>query len=119
MGLGVHLKNFDINKTKLYEGKIDEEIDKRPVTPCILPDEDVKKKKKKNIHKYINIYIYIYIIFSFKLLYNLLRLRKNIKKLTKKYFFLNIDKRKTYLYIKYIFYIIINTIIIKIHNMYH
>lgn len=47
MGLGVHLKNFDINKTKLYEGKIDEEIDKRPVTPCILPDEDVKKKKKE------------------------------------------------------------------------
>lgn len=46
-GLGVHLKNFDINKTKLYEGKIDEEIDKRPVTPCILPDEDVKKKKKE------------------------------------------------------------------------
>lgn len=47
MGLGVHLKNFDINKTKLYEGKIDEEIDKRPVTPCILPDEDVKKNKQK------------------------------------------------------------------------
>ncbi|SOV12171.1 glyoxalase I [Plasmodium gaboni] len=45
LGLGVHLKNFDINKTKLYEGKIDEEIDKRPVTPCILPDEDAQIRR--------------------------------------------------------------------------
>ncbi|CRH01087.1 glyoxalase I, putative [Plasmodium relictum] len=45
LGLGLQLKEFDINKTKLYNGNIEEEIEKRPVTPCILPDEDAQIRK--------------------------------------------------------------------------
>ncbi|KMZ79407.1 glyoxalase I [Plasmodium vivax India VII] len=41
LGLGVNLEEFQISKTKIYGGNVEEGIDKRPITACILPDEDV------------------------------------------------------------------------------
>ncbi|CRG93627.1 glyoxalase I, putative [Plasmodium gallinaceum] len=48
LGLGIKLNEFEINKTKLYKGNIEEQIEKRPITPCILPDEDAQIRKYWN-----------------------------------------------------------------------
>ncbi|VWU48643.1 glyoxalase I-like protein GILP, putative [Hepatocystis sp. ex Piliocolobus tephrosceles] len=45
LGLGINSKKFEISKTKTYEGKVEEEIEKRPITACILPDEDAQERK--------------------------------------------------------------------------
>ncbi|GAB67497.1 glyoxalase I [Plasmodium cynomolgi strain B] len=41
LGLGVNMEEFQISKTKIYGGNVEDGIDKRPITACILPDEDV------------------------------------------------------------------------------
>lgn len=45
LGLGVQLKNFDIGKTNMFHGKVEEGIEKRPITACILPDEDAQTRR--------------------------------------------------------------------------
>ncbi|SCP05214.1 glyoxalase I, putative [Plasmodium ovale] len=45
LGLGVHLSTFDIGKTVKYKGNVEEEVEKRPITACILPDEDAQVRR--------------------------------------------------------------------------
>lgn len=45
LGLGLQIKNFDITKTELFKGKIEEGIEQRPITACILPDEDAQTRR--------------------------------------------------------------------------
>ncbi|GAW81973.1 glyoxalase I [Plasmodium gonderi] len=45
LGLGINLKEFEINKTKMYRGNVEEGIDERPITACILPDEDAQIRR--------------------------------------------------------------------------
>ncbi|VTZ66221.1 glyoxalase I-like protein GILP, putative [Plasmodium chabaudi chabaudi] len=45
LGLGIHLKEFDLKKVHKYKGQVEEELDKRPVTACILPDEDAQVRR--------------------------------------------------------------------------
>ncbi|CAG9478203.1 unnamed protein product [Plasmodium vivax] len=45
LGLGVNLEEFQISKTKIYGGNVEEGIDKRPITACILPDEDAQIRR--------------------------------------------------------------------------
>ncbi|SBT77868.1 glyoxalase I, putative [Plasmodium ovale] len=45
LGLGLHLSTFDIGKTVKYKGNVEEEVEKRPITACILPDEDAQVRR--------------------------------------------------------------------------
>ncbi|KJP88912.1 hypothetical protein AK88_01406 [Plasmodium fragile] len=45
LGLGVNKEEFQISKTKIYGGNVEDGIDKRPITACILPDEDAQIRR--------------------------------------------------------------------------